>query len=142
MPWLILLHIASLLCWCGALMYLPALIVAANRQQAPFAGTPGGQRTMPRAVYTLVATPAALCAIGTGTVVFLVYGIVEVWLLVKLALVAALVTCHLLLGLLVAHAEKKPPPALTLYCGLLAMLMAVIMVAIVWLVLAKPLQEL
>lgn len=142
MPWLLLLHIGTLLCWCGALMYLPALIVVSNRPQAPFADTLGDQRSMPRAVYTLVATPAALCAIGTGTVVFLVYGIVEVWLLVKLALVSALVICHLLLGLLVVRAEKKPPSALTTYCGLLAMLMAVIMVAIVWLVLAKPLQEL
>lgn len=141
MPWLLLLHIGTLLCWCGALLYLPALIVASHREQAPFANTPDGQRDMPRAVYTLVATPAALCAIGTGTLVFLVYGIIEPWLLLKLALVTLLVGGHILLGLLVGRAEKQSPPVLALYPSLLTLLLAVVMVAIVWLVLAKPLQE-
>ena len=43
MPWLKLLHIAALVIWCGALLYLPALLLQALqlRKDAGFAqGTP------------------------------------------------------------------------------------------------------
>ena len=50
MPWLKLLHIAALVIWCGALLYLPALLLQALqlRKDAGFAqGTP----PMPRFFY-------------------------------------------------------------------------------------------
>jgi len=55
MPLLKLLHFAALLCWCGSLLYLPALISA---------GTRSGNRLfyrdhahLTRLVFTLVSTP-------------------------------------------------------------------------------------
>lgn len=144
MPWLLLLHISALICWCGALLYLPALINAAVGMQARTGPASFGQGlglTLPRDIFTLVATPAALVAIGAGTAVFVAGGIVSFWLLTKLTLVAALVLVHITLGLLVTRMERGRHAHLgqwSVACGVVA---ALLMVTIIWLVLYKPLQE-
>ncbi|BBI51792.1 hypothetical protein HORIV_42130 [Vreelandella olivaria] len=77
MPWLKLLHIAALVIWCGSLLYLPALLSQALqlRKDAGFAqGTP----PMPRFFYNSIATPAALIAIASGTLLFLIHGLLGV----------------------------------------------------------------
>src|SRR5690606_40114597 len=92
MPLLKLLHLAALLCWCGALLYLPALIAAGTRRSdALFYRDHAHLRRM---VFTLVSTPAALLAIGSGTALFLRDAIFECWLIVKLTTVAGMVLCH------------------------------------------------
>lgn len=142
MPWLLLLHISALICWCGSLLYLPALISSNLQPASGFTGTaPDQLRSMPRAVFTLIATPAALLAIGSGSAVFLVYGILEVWLLAKLALVVLLVLGHMLLGWFIVRAERGAVQHLQLACKILLVVLMLLMVCIIALVLAKPLQE-
>lgn len=141
MPWLLLLHIIALICWCGSLLYLPALIGESVKQPFSKAVTGYAQRqSLPRFVFTGIATPAALLAIAAGTAVFLLNGIVELWLLAKLTMVAMLVVGHVLVGVLVNQLEQEKRQHISKWCLVLASILAVLMVSIIWLVLNKPLQ--
>jgi putative membrane protein len=126
MPWLLTFHIIALLCWCGALLYLPALLVACYSQPAPLSNAaprPHDTR-LPRVAYSGIATPAALTAIILGTLVFVRYRLL-----------------HLLAGWLMIRAEQGQRRHLKRYCYLLVLLMTTTMTAIVWLVLAKPMRD-
>ncbi len=68
MPWLLLLHISTMLCWCGSLLYLPALIANIAMQTNQIEES---TREIPRMVFTQIITPVALLAIVSGTFVFL-----------------------------------------------------------------------
>lgn len=129
-----LLHFATLICWCGSLLYMPALIASSVRQSAPLAGS-----RLNRIVFTLVATPAALLAIGSGSALFLQDQRFGNWLVAKLSLVAVLVCAHALCGVLLLRAERYPDSsALALTSALLGGLLTLLVAAILWLVLAKP----
>lgn len=144
MPWLLLLHISALVCWCGSLLYLPALINSFPTRTDSLDQTlieQGQPSSMPRMVFTLIATPAALVAIASGTAVFIANGIIEFWLIAKLTLVSALVVCHTLAGLLVLRAEKGRHQHLSALCLALAIVLSMLITSIIWIVLAKPLQE-
>jgi putative membrane protein len=143
MPWLLTFHIIALLCWCGALLYLPALLVACYSQPAPLSNAaprPHDTR-LPRVAYSGIATPAALTAIILGTLVFVRYRLLDIWLVFKLILVSVLVGLHLLAGWLMIRAEQGQRRHLKRYCYLLVLLMTTTMTAIVWLVLAKPMRD-
>lgn len=104
MPWLKLLHIAALVIWCGALLYLPALLLHALqlRKDAGFAqGTP----PIPRFFYNSIATPAALVAIASGTLLFLLHGLLGGWLILKLGAVVLMVAAHGCFGWLILRLE-------------------------------------
>ncbi|AIA75662.1 CopD family protein [Vreelandella sp. 21] len=104
MPWLKLLHIAALVTWCGALLYLPALLLHALqlRKDAGFAqGTP----PIPRFFYNSIATPAALVAIASGTLLFLLHGLLGGWLILKLGAVVLMVAAHGCFGWLILRLE-------------------------------------
>lgn len=139
MPWLKLLHIAALVIWCGSLLYLPALLSHALelRKDAGFAqGTP----PMPRFFYNSVATPAALVAIASGTLLFILHGLLGGWLILKLGAVVVMVAAHGCFGWLILRLEMG------IYKGvktatLLGLLMAVAGILVVLgLVLGKPLD--
>jgi protoporphyrinogen IX oxidase len=136
MPGLLVLHIVAVLCWCAAQLYLPALI--AGRSSAD--KNSSVPHVLPRLVFTRISTPAALITIVSGTVIFAVSRTLEVWLMVKLGLVAALVITHALSGWLLLRAEVRPGPRIMLACGVLGAVLAVLMTAIIWVVLAKPLS--
>lgn len=136
MPLLKLLHFASLLCWCGALLYLPALIAAGTRRSEPLFYRDHAHLT--RTVFNLVATPAALIAIGSGSAIFLRDGLVAGWLIVKLTTVAGMVLCHALCGVLVLRIERTPELSASIQCRILGVFIAVFITATLWLVLAKP----
>lgn len=129
-----LLHFATLICWCGSLLYLPALIASSARPSAPLAG-----HRLNRTLFTLVATPAALLAIGSGSALFLQDQRFGNWLVAKLTLVAVLVCAHAFCGVLLLRAERQPGSrALALPSALLGGLLTLLVAAILWLVLAKP----
>lgn len=136
MPMLKLLHFTALIAWCGTLLYLPALIAAGCRspQRAERPGHPQLNRT----VFNLIATPAALVAIGSGTALFLRDGTFGIWLVAKLTAVAVMVICHALCGLLILQCERQPRPALTIVCAALGGITLGMIAATLWLVLAKP----
>lgn len=134
MPWMLLLHISTMLCWCGSLLYLPALIanIAKTNQ------TDESSHGIPRMVFTQIITPIALLAIISGTIVFLRMKTIAVWLIVKLTLVCALVICHTLNGWLILRMENSPEKPMPLACLCLGVVSAILIITIIWLVLAKP----
>jgi putative membrane protein len=133
-PWLQLLHISAVIVWCGSLLYLPALL----RQCALLPLVPGtATASWPRQVFIGVSTPAALLAIGSGTVIFVVEALVTPWLMFKLAGVGLLVLCHGVCGWLVLRAESGLLGRCR-FCHLLTTFMLAVLMAIAWLVLRKP----
>ncbi|CAH1045153.1 CopD family protein [Halomonas sp. TD01] len=138
MPWLKLLHIAALVIWCGALLYLPALLLHSLqlRKDAGFAqGTP----PIPRFFYNSIATPAALVAIASGTLLFLLHGLLGGWLILKLGAVVLMVAAHGCFGWLILRLEMgifKGVKAASL-CALILALTG--MFGVLGFVLSKPL---
>lgn len=141
MLWLLTLHIGALLLWSALLLYLPALI-AGTRARDLVLEEPGHPvESLPRFMFTRLATPAALITIVAGTLVFLVDSNTAPWLIVKLTLVALLVFCHGLVGVLVMRLEEGPDRPVQPWCTLSALAALALMAAIIWLVLAKPAFE-
>ena len=138
MPLLKLLHFTALLCWCGALLYLPALIAAGTRRSDSLFYRDHAHLT--RAVFTLVATPAALIAIGSGTALLLRDAIFEGWLILKLTTVAGMVLCHAWCGVLILRVERSPEKSIDLRCALIGVVSLLLIAGTLWLVLAKPLS--
>ncbi|WP_305907433.1 CopD family protein [Methylomarinum sp. Ch1-1] len=136
MLWLLLLHISAVICWCGSLLYLPALIAETSSQAT--IDEPQRHLASTLNVFTLFATPAALTAIVSGTALFLTGGITDLWLILKLTLVAALVLCHALSGWIVLSTEKDPDKNVVLPCVLVGIVVAMLIPAILWVVLTKP----
>ena len=99
MPLLKLLHFMALICWCGVLLYLPAMIAAGTRSSDELFYSDHAHLTS--TVFNLIATPAALLAIGSGTALFLRESIFDPWLIIKLTTVAGMVLCHALCGVLI-----------------------------------------
>lgn len=136
MPLLKILHLMALICWCGALLYLPAMIAAGTRSQDELFYRDHAHLT--RAIFNLIATPAALLAIGSGTALFLREAIFDPWLILKLTTVAGMVLCHALCGVLILRIERAAEPALRRNSLLIGLLLAALISATLWLVLAKP----
>jgi len=136
MPLLKLLHFAALLCWCGSLLYLPALIAAGTKRSEQLFYRDHAHLT--RMVFTLISTPAALLAIGSGTALFLRDGTLAGWLIMKLTVVTAMALCHALCGVLVLRIEREPERGVTYQCMALGVLVPVLIALTLWLVLAKP----
>lgn len=135
------LHIITLLIWCATLLYLPALIAGIHTQQIAISEPGNKYGSVARFLFTFISTPAALLAIITGTLVFLINHTVEVWLIAKLTLVVMLAVSHTLAGLLLLHTQDRNPKPIQIWCKLLSVLVALLMIAIVWTVLAKPAAE-
>jgi protoporphyrinogen IX oxidase len=132
-------HIIALVIWCGGLILLPVLLHFHGR--GPEARTQTGfatLRMLSHFSYTRLVTPAAVIAVAFGTVLIIVLELVDPWMLTKLVAVAGMVLVHAWLGHLIAEtgegrgAYRMPPP-------LIALALAVpLMLAVLWLVLAKP----
>jgi uncharacterized membrane protein len=142
-PWLKLLHICAVIVWCGALLYLPALIAAtatATPAPAPSAGRDLQPRWpwLPRRVYIGLATPAALLAILSGTLIFVTQGPLAPWLMFKLAGVGLLVLGHGACGWLVLRTERGQLRGVRVACRMVMVLTVSCLLGIAWLVLRKP----
>ncbi|MDA7415020.1 CopD family protein [Xenophilus arseniciresistens] len=136
MPWLKLLHICAVILWCGALLYLPLAVAAAGGAQRRPVALGAADDEILRALFVWGATPAALLAIASGTLIFIWHGTLGVWLLAKLALVALLVLGHASFGLLILRLERGQP-ARHAALGVGALLLPLLL-TIAWLVLAQP----
>lgn len=136
MVWLLLLHISAVVCWCGSLLYLPALIAGVAAQSTIIER----ERHLVVAimVFSRLATPAALIAIASGTAIFIRGDITDVWLIFKLTLVSILVLCHALGGWLMLRTQNAPHKNVAALCVLLGIAIVALIPAIVWIVLTKP----
>ncbi|RZL62854.1 MAG: hypothetical protein EOP81_14920 [Variovorax sp.] len=135
MPWLKLLHISAVIVWCGALLYLPAAVVAAG---VPVNGAASSGSPPLRRIFTGVATPAALIAIASGSAIFLLQGPLVPWLIAKLALVALLVLGHGACGMLILRVERNERRGLHGLGVAVSVTTVAWLLGIAWLVLAKP----
>jgi uncharacterized membrane protein len=140
MLWLLTVHLGALIVWCAMLLYLPALVAAAGDGAAPGAALAREPIALARPLFNLVATPAALLAIISGTGLFLLGQIVGVWLVLKLSAVSGMVVCHVLCGALIMRRERQPRASVVAPSGALGVLAALLMAGVLWLVLAKPFQ--
>ena len=136
MPWLKLVHVTAVICWCGALLYLQAAIAAGGARLPAIANTQG--RQIFRGIFVGVATPAALLAIASGTTIFLLQGPLVPWLIVKLALVGLLVLGHAACGMLVLRIERHDSGHVGLPAWAIGISSLLWISAIAWLVLQKP----
>jgi uncharacterized membrane protein len=138
-PWLKLLHISAVIFWCGALLYLPALIAgAAVPATSAVRDVQPRWSSLPRRVFIGLATPAALLAIVSGTLLFVSQGLLAPWLMFKLAGVGLLVLGHGACGLLVLRIERGQRGGVGLACHMVMFLTVSCLLGIAWLVLRKP----
>lgn len=133
-------HLAALICWCGGLLYLPAVIAAAASRSPALEGEGEPGERLPRRLFVALVTPAALLAIVSGTLMFMLQGNVALWLGAKLAAVAGIVLSHAACGALILKIEREEGAARPCgrRCGALFAAAAGFMGAALWLVLAKP----
>lgn len=136
--WFLLLHISALLIWAAGVLYVPVVLAGAAKSANEFASNPPSHDSVARFVFTHIATPAALVAIVAGTIVFLLNQTTEFWLVAKLTLVTLLVFTHAFLGLLITRAERKQYQYMRLMSWVSSVILALLMLLIIWLVLAKP----
>ncbi|MGY6275471.1 hypothetical protein [Methylomonas sp. MgM2] len=73
MIWLLLLHISAVVCWCGSLLYLFAFTAGVSSQP-----TPDERQRHPALILKVLshfATPAALIAIISGTIMMFLFAV-------------------------------------------------------------------
>ena len=133
------LHIVFMVTWFAGLFYLPRLFV--YHAMAPAEDHVGRERfkVMERKLYFGIMTPGALLTIAFGLWMWLGFGVTGGWLHAKVALVALLAVFHVYLGKLVADfATDRNRHGHVFYRWLNEIPALPILVAVVWLVVAKP----
>ena len=141
MLWFLMLHIIAMLFWCAALLYLPALIAGIHSRKTEIAEPLHRYGSVARFVFTYIATPSALVAISSGTIVFLINHTIEVWLIIKLTLVTGLVVGHVMAGMLLLQTQDRSNKPVRRWCWWLEGFLCVLMCSILYVVLAKPVAE-
>jgi uncharacterized membrane protein len=137
MPWFKLLHVSAVIAWAGSLFYLTIALALAGREDGPAMFSNAHRRTLLRGLFVGVTTPVALLAIGSGTAIFMLYGPLAPWLIVKLGVVGLLVLGHAACGLLVLRVERQDSPW-TKLAYLVCALSLLWFATIAWLALRKP----
>ena len=133
------LHVVFMVSWFAGLFYLPRLYV--YHAMTPADDRVGLERfkVMERKLYFGIMTPSAVLTIAFGLWLWLGFGITGGWLHAKLALVLLLVALHVYLGTLRrAFADDRNRHGHVFYRWLNEIPALPLLVAIVWLVVAKP----
>lgn len=130
------LHIAFLAVWSASLLALPLLLA----RQAAAADADERQRLelMQRWLYAALMTPSALLTVVFGTWLIFERGFAGGWLPVKLALVLAMGLFHVYCGMLLGSRTEPGAKHRALYYYALLPAPALLIVAVVTLVTAKP----
>ncbi len=131
------LHIAALSVWCAGLVGLPLLL--ARHDPSHDQTVYGRLRIVTHQAYVWVVTPAAVLAIALGTALIFLRGVFVPWLFAKLVAVGILVLVHAWIGHVTVkvgehHGDYNSPAA-----GPAVAVSSVAMLAILFLVLGKPL---
>jgi uncharacterized membrane protein len=129
-------HIATIALWSGGLIVLPYLFW----QRRLLAAGPELDRLhrITRFVYVAMTSPAAFVAIGTGTALIFLQGTFREWFTLKMVLVGAMVMLHVLAGLTAVRVFASDGRFGSRSCVGLTSVYLVLIVAIIWVVLAKP----
>lgn len=136
MVWVKGLHIISIVFWSASLIYLPILMAG----HSPRLSNPEYLRLhgMVRNLYTWIASPAALLAIVTGTILIPLLNVTAPWFAAKLLFVAALAIIHARCGMILAKQSHSAERANGLVRAMRIAWPMVLFPCVLWLVLAKP----
>lgn len=135
--WAMMAHIITLGTWSAALLVLAGLYAAAPEPHERAAVQ--RHRVMCRYVFVMLASPAAILAIVTGSVLVVLRGAPGDWLLAKLAFVTLLVMYHAYCGkLLDAQGMESSRARPRRRHPLLIAVPVLLILAIFLLVLGKP----
>ncbi len=93
MLWIKTFHIIFVVTWFAGLFYLPRLFVYHAQTEDEISNA--RFKIMERKLYFGITTPSALLALGTGLWLWLGYGFGGSWLMYKLLLVLMLIIYHL-----------------------------------------------
>ena len=130
------IHLAAIAIWSGGLIVLPFLF----RQRHMLAAGPELDRLhrITRLVYDELTSPAAFIAIASGTaLIFLQTTFVE-WFSVKMVFVGIMAMLHVVAGLVLHQLFLPEGHFSRLSSIVLATAYVLVIVAIIWVVLAKP----
>ena len=129
------IHIGTIAIWAGGLIALPGLYVKRVHVTDDDLHRLHG---MVRFAYVAVISPAAFLAIASGIALIFLRQTFAPWFSLKLAFVAALVIAHSLSGLVVIRLFDEGQEFPLWRCIVAVILMIAVVVAILALVLAKP----
>jgi uncharacterized membrane protein len=98
MPWVKLVHVATIALWSAGLVALPMLF----GQRGGLSDTPLHRlHAFTRFFYVALVSPAAFIAIASGTALIFLQASYATWFSLKLAMVAALTGFHIFSGLMI-----------------------------------------
>jgi len=133
------LHIVFMVTWFAGLFYLPRLFVYHALAAADDRVGIARFKLMERKLYFGIMTPGAALTVAFGLWLWLGYGVAGAWLHAKLALVLVLIALHFYLGMLLRDfAADRNRHGHVFYRWLNEIPALPLLVAIVWLVAAKP----
>lgn len=137
MLWIKALHVIFMVTWFAGLFYLPRLFV--YHAMAEDEVSIERFKIMERKLFYGIMTPGGLLTVVFGLWLWLGYGISGGWLHAKLALVVVLIAYHIYCGKLLADFKHDRNRRAHLFYRWLNELPVLILVAIVILVVVKPL---
>jgi len=133
------LHVVFMVTWFAGLFYLPRLFVYHALADADDRVGIARFKLMERKLYFGIMTPGAVLTVAFGLWLWLGYGVAGAWLHAKLALVLVLIALHFYLGMLLRDfAADRNRHGHVFYRWLNEIPALPLLVAIVWLVVAKP----
>ncbi|HWJ73849.1 MAG TPA: CopD family protein [Kaistia sp.] len=130
------IHLAAIAVWSGGLLVLPFLF----RQRLGLAAGPELFRLhrFVRFIYVGMASPAAFIAIGSGTALIFLQTTFLEWFSLKMVLVALMVMLHVVAALVLSHLFEPGRSFSRRAFIALTSAYLVLIAAIIWVVLAKP----
>jgi uncharacterized membrane protein len=129
-------HLAAIAIWSGGLLALPFLFW----QRRALATGPELDRLhrITRLVYVELTSPAAFIAIASGTALIFLQATFAEWFTIKMILVGLMAMLHVVAGLVMQHLFSPNGRFGRASFIVLTSTYAVLIVAILWVVLAKP----
>jgi putative membrane protein len=133
------LHVVFMVSWFAGIFYLPRLFVYHALASADDRVGIERFKTMERKLFFGIMTPSAVLTVVFGLWLWLGYAVTGGWMHAKLALVLVLIAFHVYLGLLMRDfARDRNRHGHVFYRWVNEIPALPLLVAIVWLVVAKP----
>jgi putative membrane protein len=137
MLWLKAFHVVFMVTWFAGLFYLPRLFV--YHAISDDAISIERFKVMERKLYNGIMTPGAILTVLSGLGLWLIYGVSGGWLYAKVGLVVALVGYHIWCGRILVAFRRGQNPRTHVWYRWFNEVPIVFLVAIVVLVIVKPL---
>lgn len=129
-------HLATIAVWSGGLLVLPLLFW--QRRLVTHVDELERLHRVTRFVYVVMTSPAAFIAIASGTALIFLQTTFREWFSLKMVLVGAMAMLHVLAGLTAVQVFAPGGRFGRAAFIVLTSLYLVLIVAILWVVLAKP----